>query len=260
VIGLMNVQYAVKNGKVYVLEVNPRASRTVPYVSKATGVPLPKIAVGLMLGRKISEFTDATGVLKVPQFFVKSPVFPFNKFPGVDPSLGPEMRSTGEVMGVGENFGEAFAKAQLSAGTPLPDKGRVFLTVNDRDKLVAAALAKRLTELGFEIIATRGTANAIRAAGIEAKTVFKVNEGRPNAVDLLKAGSISLIIYTGTTGAHAFADEKAIRRNAVTYRVPCITTISGARAAVEAIASRRRDPIRVWSLQEIHKTPAAAGR
>jgi len=260
VIGLMNVQYAVKNGKVYVLEVNPRASRTVPYVSKATGVPLPKIAVGLMLGRKISEFTDATGVLKVPQFFVKSPVFPFNKFPGVDPSLGPEMRSTGEVMGVGENFGEAFAKAQLSAGTPLPDKGRVFLTVNDRDKLVAAALAKRLTELGFEIIATRGTANAIRAAGIEAKTVFKVNEGRPNAVDLLKAGSISLIIYTGTTGAHAFADEKAIRRNAVTYRVPCITTISGARAAVEAISSRRRDPIRVWSLQEIHKTPAAAGR
>jgi carbamoyl-phosphate synthase large subunit len=260
VIGLMNVQYAIKDGKVYVLEVNPRASRTVPYVSKATGVPLPKIAVGLMLGRKISEFTDAQGVLPVPQFFVKSPVFPFNKFPGVDPSLGPEMRSTGEVMGVGENFGEAFAKAQLSAGTPLPDKGRVFLTVNDRDKLVAAALAKRLTELGFEITATRGTANAIRAAGVEVKTVFKVNEGRPNAVDLLKAGSISLIIYTGTTGAHAFADEKAIRRNAVTYRVPCITTISGARAAVEAIVSRRRDPIRVWSLQEIHKAPAAAGR
>ena len=213
VIGLMNVQYAVKSGKVYVLEVNPRASRTVPYVSKATGVPLPKIAVGLMLGRKISEFTDATGVLKVPQFFVKSPVFPFNKFPGVDPSLGPEMRSTGEVMGVGENFGEAFAKAQLSAGTPLPDKGRVFLTVNDRDKLVAAALAKRLTELGFEITATRGTANAIRAAGIEAKTVFKVNEGRPNAVDLLKAGSISLIIYTGTTGAQIRSGCGACRKS-----------------------------------------------
>jgi len=258
VIGLMNIQYAVKDGTVYVLEVNPRASRTVPYVSKATGVPLPKIAVGLMLGKKISDFTDATGVLPVPQFFVKSPVFPFNKFPGVDPSLGPEMRSTGEVMGVGENFGEAFAKAQLSAGTPLPSKGRVFFTVNDRDKLVAAALAKRLTELGFEITATRGTANAIRAAGVPVKTVFKYNEGRPNAVDLLKAGSISLIIYTGTTGAHAFADEKAIRRNAVTYRVPCITTISGARAAVEAIASRGRDPIRVWSLQEIHGTTTAA--
>ncbi|MBZ5675225.1 MAG: carbamoyl-phosphate synthase large subunit [Acidobacteriia bacterium] len=260
VIGLMNIQYAVKDGTVYVLEVNPRASRTVPYVGKATGVPLPKIAVGLMLGKKISDFTNATGVLSVPQFFVKSPVFPFNKFPGVDPSLGPEMRSTGEVMGVGENFGEAFAKAQLGAGTPLPDKGRVFFTVNDRDKLVAAALAKRLVELGFEITATRGTANAIRAAGVPVKTVFKYNEGRPNAVDLLKAGSISLIIYTGTTGAHAFADEKAIRRNAVTHRVPCITTISGARAAVEAIASRGRDPIRVWSLQEIHGTTTAAAK
>jgi carbamoyl-phosphate synthase large subunit len=252
VIGLMNVQYAVKDGTVYVLEVNPRASRTVPYVSKATGVALPRIAVGVMLGKKISDLTGATGVLSVPQYFVKSPVFPFNKFPGVDPSLGPEMRSTGEVMGVGENFGEAFAKAQLSAGTPLPDKGRVFLSVNDRDKAAAVVLARRFTELGFEIAATRGTAEEIRAAGLAVKVIFKVNEGRPNAVDLLKAGSLDLIVYTGTTGAHAFADEKAIRRSAVTYRVPCITTISGARAAVEAIASRRRDPIRVWSLQEIH--------
>ena len=258
VIGLMNVQYAVKDGTVYVLEVNPRASRTVPYVSKATGVALPRIAVGVMLGKKISDLTDATGVLSVPQYFVKSPVFPFNKFPGVDPSLGPEMRSTGEVMGVGENFGEAFAKAQLSAGTPLPDKGRVFLSVNDRDKPAAAVLARRFAELGFEIAATRGTAEAIRTAGLAVKVIFKVNEGRPNAVDLLKAGSLNLIVYTGTTGAHAFADEKAIRRNAVTYRIPCITTISGARAAVEAIASRRRDPIRVWNLQEIH-APGAKG-
>jgi carbamoyl-phosphate synthase large subunit len=257
VIGLMNVQYAVKDGKVYVLEVNPRASRTTPYVSKATGVALPKIAVGLMLGKKIAEFTDQTGVLKVPQFFVKSPVFPFNKFPGVDPTLGPEMRSTGEVMGVGENFGEAFAKAQLAAGQPLPDKGRVFISVNDRDKLLAVALAKRLNDLGFEITATRGTAAAIRASGIASKTVFKVNEGRPNAVDLLKAGSLDLIIYTATSGAHAFSDEKSIRKNAVTYRVPCITTMSGAKAAAEAIASRRRDPIRVWSLQEIHGAPVA---
>ena len=256
VIGLMNAQYAVKDGTVYVLEVNPRASRTVPYVSKATGVPLPKIAVGVMLGGKISDYTSATGVLEVPQFFVKSPVFPFNKFPGVDPTLGPEMRSTGEVMGVGENFGEAFAKAQLSAGTPLPDKGRVFISVNDRDKPVAVALARRFAELGLEIVATRGTAAAIRAAGVEVKTVFKVNEGRPNAVDLLKAGSVHLAIYTATSGAHAFSDEKTIRRNAVLYRVPCITTMSGARAAVEAIASRRRDPIRVWSLQEIHKQNA----
>jgi carbamoyl-phosphate synthase large subunit len=252
VIGLMNVQYAVKDGVVYVLEVNPRASRTVPYVSKATGIALPKIAVGLMLGRKIGEFTDAEGLLNVPQFFVKSPVFPFNKFPGVDPTLGPEMRSTGEVMGVGENFGEAFAKAQLSAGTPLPGQGRVFLSVNDRDKPLAVMLARRFHELGFEVTATRGTASAIRAAGLSAKTVFKVNEGRPNAVDLIKAGSLHLIIYTATSGAHAFSDEKAIRRNAVTYRVPCITTMSGARAAVDAIASRRRDPVRVWSLQEIH--------
>jgi carbamoyl-phosphate synthase large subunit len=228
-------------------------------VSKATGVPLPKIAVGVMLGRKIADFTSQTGVLAVPQFFVKSPVFPFHKFPGVDPSLGPEMRSTGEVMGVGENFGEAFAKAQLSAGTPLPDKGRVFMTVNDRDKLIAVALARRLTELGFEVYGTRGTANAIRAAGVPAKTVFKVNEGRPNAVDLMKAGTIHLIIYSGTTSAHAFADEKAIRRHALLYRIPCITTMSGARAAVEAIASRRRDPVRVWSLQEIHGPAKAHG-
>jgi carbamoyl-phosphate synthase large subunit len=252
VIGLMNVQYAVKDGTVYVLEVNPRASRTVPYVSKATGVPLAKIAVGVMLGQKISDFTDKTGVLPVPQYFVKSPVFPFNKFPGVDPTLGPEMRSTGEVMGVGENFGEAFAKAQLSAGTPLPDKGRVFISVNEKDKASAVGVARTFAELGLEITATRGTAEAIRAAGIACKVVFKVNEGRPNAVDLLKAGSLALIVYTGTSGAHAFTDEKAIRRNAVTYRVPCITTMSGARAAAEAIASRRRDPVRVWSLQEIH--------
>ena len=259
VIGLMNVQYAIKSGKVYVLEVNPRASRTVPYVSKATGVPLPKIAVGLMLGKKLAEFAEMTGgvtsgVLPVTQFFVKSPVFPFNKFPGVDPALGPEMRSTGEVMGVGENFGEAFAKAQLSAGTPLPDQGSVFISVNDRDKAAAVPLAKRFVEFGFNIVATRGTAAVLKAAGIACKTVFKVNEGRPNAVDLLKAGTLHLAIYT-TTGAHSFSDEKTIRRNAVTYRVPCITTMSGAKAAVEAIASRRRDPIRVWSLQEIHSAP-----
>src|SRR5437764_160521 len=153
VIGLMNVQYAIKDGVVYVLEVNPRASRTVPFVSKATGVPLPKIAVGLMLGKKLSEFLDLThgivnGVLPVSQFFVKSPVFPFNKFPGVDPALGPEMRSTGEVMGVGENFGEAFAKAQLAAGTPLPDKGSVFISVNDRDKAAAVQVAKRFADFG----------------------------------------------------------------------------------------------------------------
>jgi carbamoyl-phosphate synthase large subunit len=257
VIGLMNVQYAIKDNVVYVLEVNPRASRTVPYVSKATGVPLPKIAVGLMVGKRLRDFTEmtggiTTGVLPVPQFFVKSPVFPFSKFPGVDPELGPEMRSTGEVMGVGENFGEAFAKAQLSAGTPLPDKGRIFLSVNDRHKADAVEVAKRFAELGYQLAATRGTAAALRAAGLDSKIVLKVNEGRPNVVDLMKGGSIQLVIYTAT-GAHSFTDEKVIRRTAVFYRVPCITTLSGAKAAAEAVLSRRRDPIRVWSLQEIHQ-------
>ena len=257
VIGLMNVQYAIKDGRVYVLEVNPRASRTVPFVAKATGVPLPKIAVGLMVGKKLDEFTDLTGgrvsgVLPVPQSFVKSPVFPFAKFPGVDPVLGPEMRSTGEVMGVGQNFGEAFAKAQLSAGTPLPASGTVFISVNDKDKAEAVELGKRFAELGFNLVATRGTAAALTRVGLKCKTVFKVNEGRPNAVDLLKAGSLELVIYTAA-GAHSFSDEKAIRRSTVFHRVACITTLSAAKAAVEAIASRQRDPLRVWSLQEIHK-------
>jgi carbamoyl-phosphate synthase large subunit len=262
VVGLMNVQYAIKDGVVYVLEVNPRASRTVPYVSKATGVPLPKVAVGLMLGRKLTEMTHLThgmssGRLTVPQSFVKSPVFPFNKFPGVDPALGPEMRSTGEVMGVGESFGEAFAKAQLSAGTPLPESGTVFISVNERYKSEAAEVARRFAELGFNLVATRGTAAAIEAAGLRCKVIFKVNEGRPNAVDLLKAGTIQLVIYTAT-GALSFSDEKAIRRSAIAFRVPCITTLSGARAAVEAITARKRKPLRVWSLQQIHEAKRTA--
>jgi carbamoyl-phosphate synthase large subunit len=257
VIGLMNVQYAIQNGTVYVLEVNPRASRTVPYVSKATGVPLAKIAVGLMWGRKLADYAHLTGgatsgTLTVPQVFVKSPVFPFNKFPGVDPALGPEMRSTGEVMGVGVNFGEAFLKAQISAGSPLPEKGTVFISVNDHHKADAVEVARRFAGQGFQLVATRGTAAALRGAGLTCKTIFKVNEGRPNAVDLLKGGGVQLAIYT-TTGAPAFFDEKAIRRNAVMSRVPCITTMSGARAAADAVAARLRDPIRVWSLQEIHE-------
>jgi carbamoyl-phosphate synthase large subunit len=255
VIGLMNVQYAIQNGKVYVLEVNPRASRTVPYVSKATGVPLPKIAVGLMVGKKLADF-NLGDALTVKQYFVKSPVFPFAKFPGVDPALGPEMRSTGEVMGVGSNFGEAFWKAQLSAGTPIPDQGAVFLSVNDRDKQAAAEVAKRFAEFGFKLHATRGTAAVLRAAGLTCKTTLKVNEGRPNAVDLLKGGTVQLVIYT-TTGGKTFPDEQAIRRAAIAYRIPCITTMSGARAAAEAVASRNRDPLRIWNLQEIHESPNA---
>ncbi len=208
VIGLMNVQYAIQDGKVYVLEVNPRASRTVPYVSKATGVPLPKVAVGLMLGKKLEELAHLTGgmtagCLPVPQFFVKSPVFPFNKFPGVDPALGPEMRSTGEVMGVGENFGEAFAKAQLSAGTPLPDKGCVFLSVNDHDKPAAVEVARRLAEFGFSLVATRGTAAALNAAGLRVQDGLQgergpaqrrgSDEGRLDATGHLHAGRRALL-------------------------------------------------------------------
>jgi len=263
VVGLMNVQYAIKNGEVFVLEVNPRASRTVPFVSKATGVPLPKVAVGLMLGKKLPDLAHLTGgitsgVLPVFNFFVKSPVFPFAKFPGVDPALGPEMRSTGEVMGVGESFGEAFAKAQLAAGSPIPDSGSLFISVNDNDKPAAVEVAARFRQFGFELFATRGTAAALKAAGLPCKTVFKVNEGRPNAVDLLKAGKLSLIIYT--TSGLSFPDEQTIRRNAVTYRTPCVTTMAGAKAAAEAVASRRRDPIRVWSLQELHASEPAATR
>ena len=185
----MNVQYAIKDGEIYVLEVNPRASRTVPYVGKATGVPLPKIAVGLMLGKTLRELSHLTGgitsgVLPVPQFFVKSPVFPFHKFPGVDPALGPEMRSTGEVMGVGENFGEAFAKAQLSAGTPLPDRGASSSASTTVTRQIVIEVARRFPNLGFELVATRGTAATLEAAGLRARRIFKVNEGRPNVVDL----------------------------------------------------------------------------
>jgi carbamoyl-phosphate synthase large subunit len=262
VVGLMNLQFAVENGTVYVIEVNPRASRTVPYVSKATGVPLAKVAVGLMLGKKLKDFAHLTGapesgVLSVPQYFVKSPVFPFNKFPGVDPALGPEMRSTGEVMGVGENFGEAFAKAQRSAGTPIPEKGTVFISVGDKDKPRAVEVARKLSQNGFQLVATRGTANAIKAAGLECSTIFKVNEGRPNAVDFMKAGRTQLVIYTAT-GATTFSDERHIRRTALLNRIPCITTISGAMAAAEAVVSANRDPIRVWSLQEIHQKKSAS--
>jgi carbamoyl-phosphate synthase large subunit len=216
--------------------------------------------VGLMLGKRLGDFESLTGgvvngTLTVPSFFVKSPVFPFSKFPGVDPALGPEMRSTGEVMGVGESFGEAFAKAQLAAGTPIPDEGALFISVNDRDKQAALQVAKKFHDLGFQLFATRGTAAVLKSAGLTVKTVFKINEGRPNAVDLLKAGKLNVIVYT-TTGSHSFPDEQTIRRNSVTYRTLCITTMSGARAAAEAVAARRKQAVRVWSLQELHSREA----
>ena len=251
VIGLMNTQYAIHNGKVYVIEVNPRASRTVPYVSKSTGVPLAKIAVGLMTGKKLSDYNLPKGMLPVEKNCVKSPVFPFDKFPGVDPILGPEMRSTGEVMGIGETFGEAFAKAQLSAGHALPDQGSVFISVNERQRAEGVEVAKQFAELGFSIYATRGTAFSLRAAGLQSRVVLKVYEGRPNLVDLIKDRRIDLIINT-PAGAHSFRDEKAIRRAAVQYHISCITTLSAARAAADGIAARRAHPARVQSLQQFH--------
>ena len=263
VVGLMNVQYAIQNGKVYVLEVNPRASRTVPYVSKATGVPLAKLAARVMTGRKLRDFSlplerlpgasagPFLGTLPVKQFCVKSPVFPFAKFPGVDPILGPEMKSTGEVMGIGEQFGEAFAKAQLSAGIRLPLEGCAFLSVQDRDKPKALVLARKLAELGFEIVSTRGTAEYMAAEGIPVRKVFKVMEGRPNVVDLIKGGGIQLLINT-PIGARSFLDEKTIRRAAMQHRIPCITTIAGALAVVDGIAALRIPPIRVMALQDLH--------
>jgi carbamoyl-phosphate synthase large subunit len=251
VVGLMNVQYAIQSDKVYVLEVNPRASRTVPYVSKAVGVPLAKLAARLMLGRKLADFGYSTGVLPCKPCFVKSPVFPWGKFPGVDVILGPEMRSTGEVMGVGADFGEAFAKAQLSAGQKLPLKGTVFLSVSDQDKKQTVEIGRRLIDAGFQIVATRGTVATLAASGVAAKTVFKIKEGRPNAVDMIKAKKIDLVINT-PIGAHSYADEKTIRRAAVQYRVPVITRLSGARAAVAAIEALQRGQITVRSLQELH--------
>ncbi len=248
--GLMNIQFAIKDDIVYVLEVNPRASRTVPFVSKATGVPLAKIAARVMTGRKLAEF-NLPEELSVKNFFVKEPVFPFVKFPGVDPLLGPEMRSTGEVMGMAESFGGAFAKAQMGAGASLPLGGTAFISVNDSDKHNALRVARRLHELGFKIVATRGTASYLVAAGVPCERVFKVNEGRPNVVDLIKSDAIDLIVNT-PLGRSSFYDEKAIRRAAMNYNVVSFTTLTGASAAVLAITSMRQEEMKVLSLQEHH--------
>jgi len=264
VVGLMNVQYAIQRDTVYVLEVNPRASRTVPYVSKATGVPLAKVAARLMAGKKLESMhlpivkNNSVAEIAVREFYsVKSPVFPFNKFRGVDTILGPEMRSTGEVMGISTSYGQAFAKAQLAAGQRLPRKGTVFLSVNDRDKRHLAALGKELSTLGFRLLATRGTAAALEAAGIQAESVFKVNEGRPNIVDLVKTGKIDLIINT-PLGRESFYDEKSIRRAAIRYNIPCITTLAAANAAARGIHALHEQGIEVAALQDLHKSQAAA--
>ncbi|MGA8872251.1 MAG: carbamoyl-phosphate synthase large subunit [Candidatus Acidiferrales bacterium] len=264
VVGLMNVQYAIQRDTVYVLEVNPRASRTVPYVSKATGVPLAKVAARLMTGRKLKEMhlpiVEMNGVkeLALYDFFaVKSPVFPFNKFRGVDTILGPEMRSTGEVMGIASTFGMAFAKAQLAAGQRLPLSGTVFISVNDHDKSHVAGLVKDLIAAGLTIIATRGTAAALKRAGIEVHGVYKVNEGRPNIVDLVKTGKVNLIINT-PLGRESFYDEKSIRRAAVRYNVPCITTLSAASAAARGIRAMAGHEPEIAALQDLHRRKSAA--
>ena len=265
VIGLMNVQYAIQRDTVYVLEVNPRASRTVPYVSKATGVPVAKVAALLMVGKKLREMNLPTARYEnvaelVPRdyFSVKSPVFPFNKFRGVDNILGPEMRSTGEVMGVAATFGQAFAKAQLAAGQRLPRGGTVFISVNDRDKRNVVALAREFHTLGFSVVATRGTTAAIRAAGVPAEAVFKVNEGRPNIVDQIKTGRIHLVIDT-PLGRESFYDERSIRRAAIRYNVPCITTMSAAFAAAQGIQALQEGTYPVAALQALHAPAAGNG-
>ncbi len=259
VIGLVNIQFAIQRGKVFVIEVNPRASRTVPYVSKATGVPLAKIASRIMTGRTLKELLPeqlASGkdLGTGRHYFVKSPVFPWGKFPGVDTVLGPEMKSTGEVMGVADNFGEAFAKAQMAAGQILPQKGTIFLSVNDHDKDKLVALGRQFVEMGFHLVATHGTADVLDAAGLHTERVFKVKEGRPNVVDLIKGDKIQMIVNT-PRGQDTVFDEMAIRRAAVMARIPTVTTISAARAAAEGIAALQRGRPRVASLQELHAEP-----
>jgi carbamoyl-phosphate synthase large subunit len=254
VVGLMNVQFAVKSGDVYVLEVNPRASRTVPFVAKATGVPIAKIAARVMAGESLAAFD-----LKRPvatHIAVKEAVFPFNRFPGVDLILGPEMRSTGEVMGLDADFGRAFAKSQLGSGIALPLAGTVFVSVRDSDKPAITESCRRLVEMGFALVATGGTAQHLREAGLPVETVNKVLEGRPHIVDRMMSGGIALVFNT-TGGKQAVADSFSIRRTALTHGVPYYTTIAGARASVEAIHALKSGSLEVAALQSYFVRPPA---
>jgi len=253
VVGLMNVQFAIQqlDGEdvIYVLEVNPRASRTVPYVSKATGVPLAKVAARCMAGQTLAQ-QGITHEITPPYFSVKEAVFPFVKFPGVDTILGPEMKSTGEVMGVGKTFGEAFVKSQLGAGTKLPRSGKVFLSVKQSDKPRAVEVARSLISQGFSVVATKGTAAAIQAAGLACETVNKVTEGRPNIVDQIKNDEIVMVINTVEERRNAIVDSRYIRTSALLGRVTTYTTIAGAEAAVEGM--KYLDQLDVYSVQELH--------
>jgi len=255
--GLMNIQYAIKDDEVYVFEVevyvfevNPRASRTVPFVSKATGVPLAKLAAQVMAGKTLAEL----GFTQTPQvdgFFVKEVVLPFKKFPGADYRLGPEMRSTGEVMGHAARFGHAFAKAELAAGTPLPMNGNVLITVNDFDKGAALKLARDFHRLGFGLLATPGTAAMIARAGLPVRTIQRFSEGSPNAVELIEAGEVQLIVNT-PLGAGSAADMQAMRSAAVLHAVTLLTTLSAATAAVTGIQALAARELQVRSLQMHH--------
>ncbi len=254
VIGLLNIQYAIRNEQLYVLEVNPRASRTVPYVSKAIGVPLTKIAARVMVGKSLQEL-GFTEEIQPPHMAVKCPVFPFSKFAGVDTLLGPEMKSTGEVMGIDEHFGAAFAKAYIAAGHDLPDRGTIFISVRNRDKRDAIFLAKRLSELGFDIVATRGTAHVLSRCGVKAEEISRLSDpsGDRNAIDLIRDGRIDLIINTPTAGQEPREDQLAIRREAVLYKVPCITTMAGAMVAALGLEALRDGHIYPKPLQEYHR-------
>jgi carbamoyl-phosphate synthase large subunit len=253
VVGLMNVQYAIQNDAIYVLEVNPRASRTVPFVAKATGVPVAKIGALVMAGQKLASF-KLDDSLTTRHVAVKEAVFPFARFPNVDTILGPEMKSTGEVMGLDTNFARAFAKAQLGAGVSLPRSGTAFLSVRDSDKTAIVPVARRLSELGFSIMATSGTAKLIAAAGIPVKQVNKVLEGRPHCVDALRSGEIQLVINTAR-GPQSVADSYDIRRTALTHGVPNFTTISAARAAAHAISALISGSLEVAPLQSYFAQP-----
>ncbi len=256
VVGLMNVQFALHEGKVYVLEVNPRASRTVPFIAKAVGRPLAGLASQLMAGKTLAE-VGLTETPVVPRTFVKVPVFPFQRFPGTDPRLGPEMKSTGEVMGHGESFGEAFAKAWIGGGHELPTEGTVFLSVHDRDKMALVPVALDLRRLGFQLVATSGTASYLTSRGIPVEAVRKVHEGRPHVVDQLINGEIDLVINT-PLGTAAHLDDAEIRLAALRHRIPCVTTLSGARAAAEGIAAARGGTFRPVSLQELTRRADSA--
>jgi carbamoyl-phosphate synthase large subunit len=258
VVGLMNVQFAIQgegdDAVVYVLEVNPRASRTVPFVSKATGQALAKIAARCMAGQSLKSQIGSDGMPPhevIPHYFsVKEAVFPFNKFPGVDPILGPEMRSTGEVMGVAESFAEAMLKSQMGAGSRLPSKGNVVITVKNADKDRAAKVASELVDLGFQILATRGTAAAIAAIGVPVRLVNKVKDGRPHIADMIKAGEVQLVFTTVDETRTAIADSRYIRTAALANRVTYYTTMAGCEAATEAL--KHQDDLQVFALQELH--------